>query len=72
LKAFLAELALEDLLFDGAGSEETICKASLLLSVSPATSCSLLVYCRVPIRVEEYEPWSASERMLIASYVKNV
>jgi hypothetical protein len=60
LETFLTELTLKDLFLDGTSGEESIGKASLLLPVSPATSCSLLVDCRVPIRIEEYEPWSTN------------
>lgn len=43
LKTFLGKLALKNLFFDRACSEKSIRKATLLLPVSPASSCCLFV-----------------------------
>jgi hypothetical protein len=61
LETFLAELSLNDLLFDGAGPHEAIDVTSLQLTLSPDPSGSLLVTCRIPIWIEEYQSVAADE-----------
>ena len=61
LKALLGELTLEDLLLNGSSRKETIREAPLLLAISPATSSSLLVYCWIPIRIEQDETIASNQ-----------
>ena len=55
LQPLFAELPLEDLLFDRTRCHKSICKASLLLAITPTTCRSLFIDGRVPVWIEKYQ-----------------
>ena len=57
----LGQLALEDLLLNGARHEHPVEVAALLLPVAPHARRRLLVVRRVPVGVEEHEAVAADE-----------
>mmetsp|Transcript_32550 Transcript_32550/g.58910 ORF Transcript_32550/g.58910 Transcript_32550/m.58910 type:complete len:231 (-) Transcript_32550:115-807(-) len=61
LKTLLGELTLKDLFLDSTRGKEPICEATFLLAVSPASSRSLLVNGRIPVRIKEHEPITANQ-----------
>ena len=60
-QGLLVGLALEDLLFNGAGRDEAVHEAVFLLAVAPYTGQGLLVGGGVPVGVEEDEAVGADE-----------